>query len=164
MFEPPLWMGQKGPLEQEGEFGWFRRFLGLFGQELVLILLIERKRAIFLLDKATFFAIAGGYGEKSQRRSVRKLTFAADQGESIQVLQQRLDFSSAEAFLVTFWATKSYKSVGSTATIFYFKSEFNFIHKKLILNNLIVRAFFVLPQKRYPKKFKAAQKFYDSAT
>jgi hypothetical protein len=25
-------MGQKGPLEQEGEFGLFRRFLGLFVQ------------------------------------------------------------------------------------------------------------------------------------
>jgi hypothetical protein len=32
LFEPPLWKGQNGPLEKEGEFGLFRRFLGLFGQ------------------------------------------------------------------------------------------------------------------------------------
>jgi hypothetical protein len=37
------------------------------------------------------------------------------------------------------------------------------MRKILILNNLIVCTFFVLPQKRYPKKVKAAQKFNDSA-
>jgi hypothetical protein len=77
--------------------------------------------------------------------------------------KQRQDFSSAEAFLVTFWATKSHKSVGILAIVFLLKIGTNLEYKTLIVNNLTVHTFFVLPQKRYPKKVKAAQKFYDSA-
>jgi hypothetical protein len=62
-----------------------------------------------------------------------------------------------------FWATKSYKSVGILAIVFLLKIRPNLEDKTLIVNNLKVCTFFVLKQKRYPKKFKAAQKFNDSA-
>jgi hypothetical protein len=46
-------------------FDGFERYLSA----LVWIFLIERKRGNFVLSKADFADVAGGYGEKSQRCS-----------------------------------------------------------------------------------------------
>jgi hypothetical protein len=63
-----------------------------------------------------------------------------------------------------FFGEKSYRS-GDIAKTSYFhnQSSVNFEHKIWTVSYLPIRTFFVLRQKRYPKKVKAAQKFYDSA-
>jgi hypothetical protein len=54
--------------------------------------------------------------------------------------------------------------VGSAKTgCFHNQSPIIFEYRILTVSYLPVRTFFVLPQKRYPRKVKAAQQFNDSA-